>query len=58
MRVVVFPADAGACGHNRIIWPSDVLRASGMDVYVVPPKGDTGFLIKTEEQDDGSQRLV
>ncbi len=58
MRVVVFPADAGACGHNRIIWPSDVLKTTGMDIHIVPNKGDTGFLIKTEEQDDGSQRIV
>lgn len=58
MRVVVFPADNQACGHYRIVWPSSVLQAEGMDIHIVPPKGDTGFLIKTEEQPDGSQRLI
>lgn len=58
MKVVVFPADAQACGHYRIVWPSNVLQAEGMDIFIVPPKGETGFLIKTEEQPDGSQRLI
>jgi glycosyltransferase involved in cell wall biosynthesis len=58
MRVVVFPADSAACGHYRIVWPSNILQAQGVNIYIVPPKGDTGFLIKTEEQPDGSQKLI
>lgn len=29
-----------------------------MEVHIVPPNGDTGFFIKTEEQPDGTQRLL
>lgn len=36
MRVIVFPADQFGCGHHRLIWPVEVLRAQGHDVQVVP----------------------
>lgn len=36
MRVVVYPADRYGCGHHRLIWPVEILRAQGHDVTVVP----------------------
>lgn len=35
MKVLVYPADDYGCGHHRLIWPSEVLRAQGVDVAVV-----------------------
>lgn len=35
MRVVVYPADRYGCGHFRMIWPGQALRAQGHDVEVV-----------------------
>lgn len=35
MRVVVYPADRHGCGHHRLIWPVEILRAEGHDVHVV-----------------------
>lgn len=35
MRVIVYPADSYGCGHHRLIWPVEVLRAQGHDVQVV-----------------------
>lgn len=58
MKVFVLPADAHGCGHYRLAWPADVLRKQGMDVTVVPPSKDSGFLVKMEEQEDGSQKLL
>lgn len=34
MRVVLHPADEGGCGHYRLIWPGEALRAQGHDVTV------------------------
>ena len=34
MRVEVRPADAGGCGHYRLIWPSNALQRAGCDVRV------------------------
>lgn len=34
MRVRVFPADEGGCGHYRIIWPAQALAANGCDVEI------------------------
>lgn len=58
MKAVLFPADAYACGHYRLVWPANVLQEQGWDIHIVPPNGQTGFLVKTEEQPDGSQRLI
>lgn len=35
MKVIVYPADSFGCGHHRLIWPAEVLRAQGHDVQVV-----------------------
>lgn len=58
MRVVVFPADAWACGHYRLIWPANLLQSMGWEVHIVPPDGKTGFQVKTEEDAKGNQRLI
>lgn len=58
MKVYVLPADAHGCGHYRLVWPADVLRQQGADITIVPPSKDSGFLVKLEEQDDGSQKLT
>lgn len=38
MKVYAFPADQFGCGHYRVIWPAEVLRAQGHDVHVVRPE--------------------
>jgi hypothetical protein len=58
VKVVVFPADAWACGHYRVIWPANVLQGMGWDIHIVPPDKKTGFQVRTEELPDGSTRLL
>lgn len=58
MKVYVFPADNAGCGHYRLIWPADVLRKSGHDVVIMPPVKEAGFLIKTQVDRDGIERII
>ncbi|HSJ75325.1 MAG TPA: glycosyltransferase [Gemmatimonadales bacterium] len=58
MKVYVFPSDGHGCGHYRMIWPADVLRKSGHDVIIMPPKRDTGFMVKVKEDIHGNQILT
>jgi hypothetical protein len=51
VRVVLYPADTYACGHYRMIWPAQVLRAAGHDVTVVEPE-DRGSKLSISVQDD------
>jgi hypothetical protein len=37
LRVYVYPADMEGCGHLRLIWPAEILRARGHDVRIIPP---------------------
>ena len=41
MRVLIHPADTGACGHYRLIWPGLALQNEGRDVSVGDPEVDT-----------------
>jgi hypothetical protein len=43
MIVYVYPADDFGCGHYRLIWPAQALRAQGHDVRIVPPAARTGI---------------
>lgn len=44
MRVAIFPADTAGCGHYRLIFAADHLRAMGHDIHIQWPKGrDSGF---------------
>lgn len=58
MKVYVLPADIYACGHNRLIWPTNVLQATGVDVTIIPPGTDTGLMINVKENPDGSRTVV
>lgn len=58
MKVYVIPADAHACGHNRLIWPANVLQKAGHDIEIVPPKKGSGFLAKTMEGPNGEEILT
>ena len=58
MKVYVFPADNQGCGHYRLIWPADALRKQGHDVVIMPPMKESGFVIKVEEQADGTDRII
>lgn len=58
MKVYVVPSDAFGCGHYRLIWPANVLQREGWNIRILPPKKDSGFMVKVEEQDDGTQKLV
>lgn len=44
----------------RLIWPADVLRHSGIDVTIIPPGNESGFLVKTQDDPTvpGGQRLL
>lgn len=42
----------------RLVWPADVLKKQGMNITIVPPSKDSGFLVKLEDQEDGSQKLM
>lgn len=35
MKVAVYPADLGGCGHYRLIWPAEALAAQGYDVDII-----------------------
>jgi hypothetical protein len=37
VRVVLYPADLFGCGHFRMIYPAEILRAQGHDVTIVEP---------------------
>ncbi|MGY5634222.1 hypothetical protein ACW7N6_38425 [Streptomyces sp. UC1A3] len=50
MRIVVYPADTGGCGHFRIIWPAELLRAAGHDVEIRPP-ADRGLKLSIGADD-------
>ena len=58
MKVYVLPADAQGCGHYRIAWPADVLRETGLDVTIMPPKEKSGFLAHVGRRDDGTDVLT
>jgi hypothetical protein len=58
MKVYVMPADAYGCGHYRSIWPSDVLKKQGLDVSIIPPSKESGFLARTAKGADGIERLT
>lgn len=45
MRVVVYPADKGGCGHFRLIWSAQLLAAAGHDVEIRPPE-DRGLKLR------------
>lgn len=58
MKVYVLPADAHGCGHYRLIWPAQAVKALGVDVEIMAPKKDSGFLAKMREGPDGQPRLI
>lgn len=58
MKVYVLPSDAHACGHNRMVWPADILQKQGYDITIIPPNKESGFLAKTEQLPDGSERIT
>jgi hypothetical protein len=35
VKALVYPADRWGCGHFRMIWPAELLRAAGHDVTVI-----------------------
>lgn len=51
MRVLVFPADHYGCGHHRVIWPAEVLRAAGHDVTVIEQESRK-LLLRIDDRDD------
>lgn len=55
MRVAVYPADDGGCGHYRLIWPATALADQGADVDVHHPDdgGIRGMFV-----DDPDPRMV
>lgn len=58
MKVYLLPSDAHACGHNRLVWPANVLQQQGHDIVIIPPSKESGFLAKTEQMPDGSERII
>ena len=58
MKVVVFPADAWACGYYRVIWPANILQEQGWEIFIIPPNEKTGFQVRTKEDEHGNQILT
>jgi hypothetical protein len=58
VKIYVMPADGHGCGHYRLIWPANVLQKQGLDIHIMPPKRDTGFMVKVRDNQDGTQTLV
>lgn len=58
MKVYVIPADSYGCGHYRLIWPASCLYDAGIDIKILPPSKNSGFLAKTELTENGTERLV
>jgi len=58
MKVYVIPADAHACGHNRLIWPANVLQKAGHSIEIVPPRQGSGFLAKTTKGPNDEEILT
>jgi glycosyltransferase involved in cell wall biosynthesis len=50
VRVAAYPADVFACGHYRVVWPSEVVAMGGETVTVVPPKGATAIVTKENRE--------
>jgi hypothetical protein len=57
VKVYVLPADSHGCGHYRLIWPCDVLKAAGYEVVIMPPHQDSGFMAKIDALPDGTEQL-
>lgn len=40
LKVAVLPADTGACGHSRLIWPAEAVAAAypGWDIRIYDPR--------------------
>lgn len=57
MRVAVWPADEGGCGHYRCIWPARALAAQGADVDLRLPEDGSG-LDGVFIEEDGIERLM
>lgn len=55
MKAYVWPADMWACGHYRLIWPSETIHGSEPDfdveVMVPRPDGDTGLRAWMDDSD-------
>ena len=53
MKVLIYPADNFGCGHFRLIWVSEILRAQGHDVELVAPdKRQVQIIVKDETVSD------
>lgn len=50
MKVHVWPADDGGCGHYRMIWPARALAAQGADIHIEPPSPDAGCRVLLQDQ--------
>lgn len=60
MRIHVHPADLGGCGHYRMIWPAEALRAQGADVHLIYAHDAAERQIQAAywNGDDGSRTLL
>lgn len=51
MRVGIYPADAGGCGHYRLIWPGEAAARAGADVTIVPhDHADARFMAVVQDR--------
>lgn len=59
MRVHVHPADAGGCGHYRMIWPAQALKDQGHDVTIMTPDTEESTIRTQMTRDrNGVERVV
>lgn len=60
MKINVYPADLGGCGHYRIIWPAEALISQGADVEIIHGADRPERQIQATywNGDDGSRTLL
>lgn len=58
VRVSVWPADEGGCGHYRMTWPAQALAAQGADIGLVQPSAKAGGKVLLQEDEHGATRCL
>jgi hypothetical protein len=52
MKIGVFPADLAGCGHYRLLWPAEQVKALGYDVTIIMPDQRKSRLRAQTEDDN------
>ena len=58
MRVTIFPADEGGCGHYRLIWPGQELQRQGHDITIALPETENARVNAVMQRQNGREEVV